>query len=77
MKQECGDCRALVENTSASYRTCDEYCSQVGLLCIAAFHAINETCSTSEAIGCDEEFLGSDGICECFSNPKVIPDIVI
>ena len=64
----CGECFALIDNMS-EYKTCDNYCSSIGLVCNYAAEETGDSCHISDTFYCDFDFDGelntSDALCEC------------
>ena len=64
----CGECYALIANFR-EYKTCDNYCSTIGLQCVFAAEQVQENCEIKQSYSCDFDFhtelSTSDALCEC------------
>lgn len=61
----CGDCKVLVDKFDSYYKTCSNYCGQLGRACVGAWEEAGDTCNVLFDLACDQELASSDAICEC------------
>ena len=67
----CNGCKALIDNMSTKYGTCEVYCTSVGHTCVAAYEDDQNNCVEEAAYACTDVIIGSllsptdDVICEC------------
>ena len=65
IKVDCGECKALIQNWNTRYKTCENYCETVGMVCLNAYEESNNDCVIEKQHACNEIITSSDAICEC------------
>ena len=65
IKVDCGECKALIHEWNTKYKTCENYCETVGMVCLNAYEESNNNCVIEKQHACNEHIVTSDAICEC------------
>jgi len=72
---ECGPCKVLADKMGR--RSCDDYCEENGLSCIAAWEEVDDNCEVKETRRCNQRGgRTSDLICECGSERRLLNGLV-
>ena len=76
IKEDCGGCKALIDNMITKYKTCQNYCETVGMVCLKAYEETNGNCRIDTQHACNEivnrslNTPSNDVICECQPGDK-------